>query len=428
MPKTFYIRDGLNATKLNDVFHFWNKQEPVKFILSKFIKRLESNSESVSDYQKEDGTGTMAEDRRHVKDMLPFEGTTEVARQGVGDYGFFTAIYECYNRHWGLRTVPDDWWYTIIRTVAIAIDKNSKKNAVREYFVNHDGKKRLTVDMDPTFGIDWEKFFREMTDLIQSNIKVDKYVDTIRSDFSTSTETHRIVSEITVMSSMQEFFEYCCRSDCGIPFVELEGSEEDWLKLKTKLLALKKMLQPIHESIGLTPAWWKKVEWISDKLVETYRDNGDKEWWSKILSKESHGFGSGSYTTYDGWFLRDLLNISCEVEDFSSIPSGLVSVPLIFDNNGHETDGAIVSGIAGIKIDETSKIPVVSSTHGWAIFQRDASMDIQNHCKTGMAQELHPTFQQDLSMDTQNNCKAGMAKEPNPTPPTNSLPGGCILF
>jgi len=378
MPKTFHIRHGLNPTELNDVSPHRNKQEPVEAILSKFIKRAERESEYQSyDFEKGPGTETLAEDRLHVKDMLPFEGTTEVAREGVGDYGFFTAIYECYNRHWGLRTVPDDWWYTIIRTVALAIDNNSKKEKVRAYFVNHDGKKRLTVVVDPTFGIDYAKFFREMTDLIQSNIKVDKYVDTVRSDFSTSTKTHRIVSEITVMSSMQEFFEYCMRTFCGIPFVELGGSEEDWLKLKTKLLALKKMLQPILKSIGLNPAWWRKVELISDKLVETYRGNGNKEWWSKILSHESHGFGSGSYTTYDGWFLKDLLNISKEVESFSSIPSGLVSVPLIFDNNGHETDGAIVSGIAGIKIDETSHIPVVSSTHGWAIFKRDVSSGAQ---------------------------------------------------
>jgi len=396
MLKTFHIRDGLNPTQLNDVNPYRNKQEPVKIIISEFIKRAERKSKfGPFHFNKGPGTETLAEDRRHVKDMLPFEGTTEVARKGVGDYGFFTAIYQCYNYHWGLRTVPDDWWYTIIRTVAIAIDENSKKGKVRKYFVNHDGRKRLTVDVDPS-GVDYVKFFREMTDLIQSNIKVEKYVDTIRSDFSTSTETHRIVSEITVMSSMQEFFEYCESTLCGIPFVELEGSEEDWLKLKTKLLALKKILQPIHRSIGLTPAWWRNVERISDKLVETYRGDGDKEWWSKILSHESHGFGSGSYTTYDGWFLRDLLNISKSVESFSSIPAGLVSVPLIFNDNGHETDGAIVSGIAGIKIDETSKIPVVSSTHGWTIFRQaknetsgpgEVSMDNQNHCKADTAQQ-----------------------------------------
>jgi len=112
-----------------------------------------------------------------------------------------------------------------------------------------------------------------------------------------------------------------------------------------------------------------KIEVICDKLIDTYRGNGDKEWWSKIFSREQHGFGSGAYTTYDGWFLSDLLNISKSVESFASIPSGLVSVPLIFDENGHESKGAIVSGIAGIKVDETSKVPVVSSTHGWAIFR-----------------------------------------------------------
>ena len=57
------------------------------------------------------------------------------------------------------------------------------------------------------------------------------------------------------------------------------------------------------------------------------------------------------------------------MKSFGSIPSGLVSVPLIFDEYGQETKGAIVSGIAGIKVDETHKVPVVSSTHGWAIFR-----------------------------------------------------------
>ena len=63
------------------------------------------------------------------------------------------------------------------------------------------------------------------------------------------------------------------------------------------------------------------------------------------------------------------MNISRSIESFESIPSGLVSVPLIFNNNGIETNGAIVSGIAGIKIDEKNTVPVVSSTHGWAIFK-----------------------------------------------------------
>lgn len=308
------------------------------------------------------------EDRKHVINMLPFDGSTEVCYRGKGDFGFFNAIYNCYNNHWALRTIPDDWWYTIIRTVAVAIDRHAKDENVRKFFVNHEGKKRLTVDVDGTCGIDYAKFFREMTDLIQSNIKIPGYVDIIRSDFSTSTPTHRIVSEITVMSSMQEFFEYCMRTGCGIPYVELLGEKEDWIKLKTQLITLKKLLNPIHGLIGLTD-WWDRIELICHNLVKTFYGNGNKEWWGKIFSHQRHGFGSGAYVTYDGWFLRDMLNIPNGIESFSSIPSGLVSVPLVFDRNGVESKGAIVSGIAGINIDKTKDVPVVSSTHGWAIFE-----------------------------------------------------------
>ena len=196
----------------------------------------------------------------------------------------------------------------------------------------------MTVDIGPIRQpgcIDYEAFFSQMTNLIQAEIKTDGYVDTIRSDFSTSTSTHRIVSEITVMSSMQEFFEYCMRTMCGIPYIELLGSEEDWERLKMKFLKLKKMLQPIEKLIGLDH-WWGRVEIICDELIKSANGKADKKWWSNIFTRTQHGFGSGSYATYDGWFIRDLLNISKNVESFASLPSGLVSVPLIFDDYGVE--------------------------------------------------------------------------------------------
>ena len=91
---------------------------------------------------------------------------------------------------------------------------------------------------------------------------------------------------------------------------------------------------------------------ICDKLIDTYRDDGDKEWWSNIFSYEP-GFPSFKAANFDGWFLKDLLNISKHITTLSEVPSGLVSVPLILRwPDEIETKGAIVSGIAGIKIDE----------------------------------------------------------------------------
>ena len=184
-------------------------------------KTERSLSSIISEFIKE-SERKFPQDRQHVKQMMPFLGTDAMVCKGQNDrgldLGFFNAIYQCYNQHWALKTTPEDWWYTIIRTVAIAIDVNSKDDKVRKFFVNHEGKKELVVLVDSISYMSSEHFFRQMTNLIQSNIKVDGYVDTIISDFSTSTSTHRIVSEITVMSSMQEFFEYTCMLMCGIVY------------------------------------------------------------------------------------------------------------------------------------------------------------------------------------------------------------------
>ena len=354
IPNLVHLKNDLVPQIPSNVNYKTTK--PIKNVISEFIKRSEK---------------LLAEDRRHVNNMMVLNGSSEIVYERYFDNGFLTVIHEAYNHHWGVKTIPDDWWYTIIRTVAIAIDKNSKKNEVRKYFVNHEGKKQLVVTIDRSNGIDYNYFFREMTKLVQSNIKVPGYVDTMRSDFSTSTSVHRISSEITIMSSMQEYFEYAMQFLCGIPFVELKGIEQDWINLKQKFRKLKNMLQPIENDIGLTD-WWNKVEVILDKLIESYRGNADISWWTNIFryTKED-SFGSGGPTyEFDGWFLKDLLNIKDSyIKDLADVPSGLVSVPLLFIlENGTEVKGSLASGIAGLKLDQYGKVPVVEASHGWAIF------------------------------------------------------------
>jgi hypothetical protein len=97
----------------------------------------------------------------------------------------------------------------------------------------------------------------------------------------------------------------------------------------------------------------------------------DVEWWTNILKithARSFGSGGGGGSTYDGWFITKVLNKKHGVSSLSKLPSGLVSIPLKIDNNGAISKAAIVSGIAGMKIDDSKDVPVVESTHGWAMF------------------------------------------------------------
>ena len=312
------------------------------------------------------------ENRRHVGNKIPILGSKDSkVREGAGDFGFFTAVYECYNNHWALRTIPDDWWFTVIRTVALAIDENARDPRVRKFFVNHDGKKELRVNVPPgtiPHNVDYSSFFNQMANLIRENTNVKGYVDTIRSDFSTSTEVHKIISEITVMSSTQEFFDFTGGTFCGIPHVEMHGELKDWQNLKAKVFKLKQILADIEQYIGLT-GYFDNVGDICDNLIETYTGsslNTTSDWWSRIFSQEIQ-YGSGGGTSYNGWFIEKLLNLR-GVMSFGAVPSGLVTVPMKLKELSHEENSTLVAGIAGINIDESGNIPIVQAKHGWALF------------------------------------------------------------
>ena len=45
------------------------------------------------------------------------------------------------------------------------------------------------------------------------------------ADFSTTTAVQKIVSQITLMNSVQDYFHYEMALGCGIPAVEMFGTE-----------------------------------------------------------------------------------------------------------------------------------------------------------------------------------------------------------
>ena len=53
------------------------------------------------------------------------------------------------------------------------------------------------------------------------------------------------------MASLQKYFSYGFTTCCGIPGVEMDGSEEDWIRLAEKTKKLETLLMPIMDEIGL---------------------------------------------------------------------------------------------------------------------------------------------------------------------------------
>ena len=303
------------------------------------------------------------------KDMVPALGSTENV-YSFGNCGLFSAIITSYNYHWKLRTSPDDWWFCVIKQVACAIDKNAEKESVRKMFVDHEGKKTIEVVVPDTsiYTVDYSWFFDQMAKRMQENVKVPEFVDGMTADFSTTTAVQKIVSQITLMYSVKEYFQYKMVLACGIPAVEMLGTEDDWSKLQSKLKVLRTLLEPIENDLGLSSEWWDLVEKVFRELLATYQGRPDKEWWSHIISYEE-SFGSGGQKRYRGW-ITDYLEGTNQLVDIDDMTTGLVSVPLVLEDPVRcvKDDATLVAGMLGFTVhtDDTKQISV-QPFQGWSL-------------------------------------------------------------
>ena len=131
-------------------------------------------------------------------------------------------------------------------------------------------------------GVDYNWFFQAMISQITENINKPEYTSLMKADFSQSTSVDRIVNNIMLMYSFKEYFEYRMMLMCGIPGVVMLGSEDDWLSLLEKLVKVEELLKPLEDVLQLKD-WFKSSQAVLKNLLETYRGNPDKDWWSRIM-------------------------------------------------------------------------------------------------------------------------------------------------
>ena len=303
------------------------------------------------------------------------------------DCGMFAAIFTAYSYHYKLRTSPNDWWFCVIKRVACAIDKNSQKESVRKMFVEHEGKKDITVQVPDRsiYTVNYSRFFDQITKAIKENVKVPEFVDGMTADFSTTTLVQKIVSQITLMYSVKQYFDFRLMLGCGIPAVEMIGTEEDWKKLTSKLKVLRTLLKPIENDLGLPLEWWNLVQNVFCKLLETYQGRPDRKWWSHIMDYEE-AYSSGVYlsrSSIKGWITEFLEGTRhrrlTSADDFTS---GLVTVPLtIKDLSGAQDTAALVAGMLGFTVHrtDTSDEVTVQPFQGWSLILGNDSPFVKKH-------------------------------------------------
>ena len=291
---------------------------------------------------------------------------------------FFNAAAIAFNEHFGWTISPDAVWLTILNGLVHHIDQDPE--AVRHHFVQHPGKLTLEVvteggSMEAATPDNWMEGIRGFAEKIQDAIG--KKHDLIVNNFSTTTPTDRLSSQVALMGAMRHYFEFKHHFLCGLTRVTVTGTPEDWGDIAQRVRAL--------SEVGL--GWWTEhLSPVIDQFRLACEGKPDIDFWKAMYKRER--FGSGGQGNITGWInalfpytngpkTRDpgrgkmLVNRSLNWQDPSTpgtedneYPSGIIAAPVeVIDFVGsHRCE--FNGGLVGVTLSDDL---MVEAKSGWAI-------------------------------------------------------------
>lgn len=300
------------------------------------------------------------------------------------DTGLFASVLQAYKNHWVLRTSPDDWFFPVIRRIAQVVDTNALHPEVMKYLGRGQPKMGLKVN----FNRGAEAMFLELSQQIAKNLVTSEYAKVFEANFTTTTPNDRLVSQLILMSSVQKYFNFNTYIACGIPEVEMLGTEADWRELIRKLEDIKKVLAPINGPLGnITEYFDTIVAPVYQKLLDTFLGRPDRAWWNDIVLRQAKVEQVCTklkkvVERWDGW-LVEFINGE-KGQEMRDIASGLLTVPLVVDNTLFNISypATLVAGQIGFSLHEET-VPVVEPYAGWAMLTtQETHKRVRTHIKS----------------------------------------------
>jgi hypothetical protein len=266
---------------------------------------------------------------------------------------FVLMIHYAFAEHYNITLTPDTIWTIIAKNFSLHINENAEK--YRNKFVQHEGKKEISIirngfirdfqenDWSDVFG----EFAEKITDIIgkkNSALVLENFSTTDRSDFMSY--------QVVLMDMVKEYFEYKVFTRCGIPEFNIKGSVDDWRKIKTKI----QKFREFH-----LDSWVDNLEYFIDNMIKIANGYDNKEFLNSFYKFQS--------TSGSEWITGEILRLfpykrkiyydeqnnkksKFERYDYdinnknwsgypvgiatNSFPSGLTSVPFIWDYNGNK--------------------------------------------------------------------------------------------
>ncbi|CAB9509798.1 expressed unknown protein [Seminavis robusta] len=344
--------------------------------------RGEKDSDGYPIYPGEPGS-VMASDVR-MEALSEIRGDKTLVH--AGSNGLVMAMVTAFAQHLPLELSPDSIWVAITYAFAKHVDQNA--GALRKNFVQHEGKKRLEVETNPSFamsrggdpdtGASAEKWETEIFPAFSSQIKehIGKTThEAIAASFTTTTATAKACHEITLMSAMKNYFSYGMRTMCGIPQITLLGAEDDWVQLRARTEHLGSLM-----TAEFSEYWMPLLLPLLDEFVESYKGNVNHGFWQSMVKLRNTGGGSGTYNFISGWMqilfpylgsgsLNENLKPWHEMYFYGpklgKFPPLASSAPVDWDYHGTTFDIEFFAGVIGFAQDNSNG--ALSPVLGWYV-------------------------------------------------------------
>ena len=303
----------------------------------------------------------------------------------LGDDNFYKCLVQAYADHRPLVLSPDMVWLIISQGFSRYVNAHAEE--MGGLLVSHEGQMELTVNSDNDVlsrGGDWEGLLNDFAHCIARNTK-GELADLMTADFTTTGLTERIASQVSLMDVVKKYFIYTnIAAGCGIPWITLEGSPDDWQKVTDKVGGLKRY----HME-----KWVSELEPILREFVEASKGNRNTSFWQSIVKKRRiDQIKAGNWcitdpkkiTYLDGWFLKFFPNELGETPDSvvwnHDMPQEMVRVSfrqvLTDPDSGMPLDTIPMQLWAGfVGVEEDTKTRALTPKIGWLARIADEESD-----------------------------------------------------
>jgi hypothetical protein len=301
------------------------------------------------------------------------------------DYAHFVhplvdAVHRAFSDHRPLVLSPDAIWLTIVQGFAQHLQQNSE--TFRNRIVSHHGKKQLRVETLSLELTCWPQLIDQLCAQIRDNSDPFLY-ETLDCEFTTTTPTIRTACRIALMETYSRYYEYLIDCVCGIPKITLEGTSDDWRRIRDRVQVL--------GTFDLE--WWtNRLTPILDEFVSTANGVPDLSFWKAIYKpKEVYAaelvsgwicdlfpYLGGSKlcrnrqleTERIDWVQQESPSNKFPGVSLDAFPSGISRAPVTVESPGNRTTPVeLLGGFFGVSqsANDNSLAPIIS----WAVGEKD---------------------------------------------------------